>query len=129
MHHYAHTTMCAERAQAAREEPSVDERATPRAQRHGSENSAQFADGGLAAHVLHLQQTRGTAAVQGLVESASVQRQVDAPPAPTDEQPRSPIADLAQRVGSAAGLRAALSATPSLAQDIVAYFAAGNDDA
>jgi len=42
--------------------------------------------------------------------------------------PQSRVAELARRAGSAAGLRAILTADPSLAHAIPAYFAAGHDD-
>ena len=53
----------------------------------------------------------------------------EAPPAGAAQNgAASPIAGLAKRVGSPTALRATLAASPGLAQEIVGYFAAGNDD-
>jgi outer membrane protein OmpA-like peptidoglycan-associated protein len=71
------------------------------------------------AQVLSLQQSAGNAAVSRLVSAPEGQQQPAASPA---------VAGLAQRAGSAAGLRAMLAADPRLAGEIPAYFAAGNDD-
>ena len=65
--------------------------------------------------------------------AASLAREAaEAPPAGVAQNGAggaSPIAGLAKRVGSPAALRATLAANPALAQEIVGYFAAGNEDA
>jgi hypothetical protein len=74
---------------------------------------------------------------QGGASHAAVQRKPageaapDGSPAqadPASAHGASPLADLAQRVGSAAGLRAALTANPGLAPQITAYLATSGDD-
>jgi outer membrane protein OmpA-like peptidoglycan-associated protein len=92
-----------------------------------------------ALELLGLQRTAGNAAVARLLRqqrgSAVLRQPADAPPAPTDGggpgpagAPASPIAQLAKKAGGANGLRTMLAASPGLAQQIVAYFAAGNED-
>ncbi|MET0686166.1 MAG: OmpA family protein [Solirubrobacteraceae bacterium] len=70
------------------------------------------------AQVLGLQRSAGNAAVARLVSGPEGEQQ----------QAASPVAALAQRAGSPAGLRAMLAADPRLAGEISSYFAAGNDD-
>jgi outer membrane protein OmpA-like peptidoglycan-associated protein len=71
-----------------------------------------------SAAVLRLQRSAGNAAV-----SQVLARDLDAATGAS-----SPIAGLAARAGSAAGLRALLASSPGLGQQIASWFAAGNQD-
>jgi|GEM_PF-2307058 len=68
------------------------------------------------------------AALQRTVGNRAVNRLLNRAPTET-EQPASRVADLAKQVRSPETLRTMLAADPSLAHEIQAYFAAGNDDA
>jgi len=68
--------------------------------------------------LLDLQRSVGNAAVAGALSRDAT---TDAPP--------SPVTGLAQKAGTAAALRAMLGAAPALAQQVAAFFAAGNVDA
>jgi outer membrane protein OmpA-like peptidoglycan-associated protein len=78
--------------------------------------------------MLALQSTVGNTALQRLIQTSmsGAQRDATAAPAPSDSPPS--FAQLAQHAGSASGLRSLLAANPRMAEDIVAYFAAGNED-
>jgi outer membrane protein OmpA-like peptidoglycan-associated protein len=108
------------------------------------------------AHLLQLQRSAGNAAVVRLLaEGRASAGLVEAPPrlerrsavpglarqgggtsgtgTATSDPASAPaggsrVAELAKRVGSATGLRLALTADPGLAAEIAAYFASGNED-
>ena len=98
-----------DRAAVASEAETTPVARPPVPQRHAS-----------IAQVLGLQRSAGNAAVARLVSGPEGEQQQAA---------ASPVAALAQRAGSPAGLRAMLAADPRLAGEISSYFAAGNDDA
>jgi outer membrane protein OmpA-like peptidoglycan-associated protein len=90
------------------------------------------------ARVLAMQRSAGNAAVSRMLAgqrpSALARDPAAAPAAPATEgaDPAgapSPLADLAQRAGGAAGLRALLAADPALADQIVAYLQTTDDPA
>jgi outer membrane protein OmpA-like peptidoglycan-associated protein len=92
------------------------------------------------AQVMALQRSAGNAAVaqylsgSGGPAGGTLAREpaaAEAPPAGAAQNGAggaSQIAGLAKRVGSPTALRATLAANPGLAQEIVGYFAAGNED-
>jgi outer membrane protein OmpA-like peptidoglycan-associated protein len=81
------------------------------------------------ARVLALQRSAGNAAVSALLNRRPLARDLDpGAEAGTADPAASPIAGLAAKAGSAAGLRALLAADPGLKAQIAAWFAAGNED-
>jgi peptidoglycan-associated lipoprotein len=81
--------------------------------------------------LLRLQASCGNAAVARLLsrqETAAPPSDSAQPSAPGPAGDSSPIAQLAKQAGSASGLRTLLGASPGLAPQIAAYFAAGNED-
>jgi hypothetical protein len=87
------------------------------------------------AQILALQRSAGNSAVSRMIGSQGTLARNPADtadaPAAADGQggAASPIADLAARAGSAAGLRAMITAAPALADQIVAYLATAEDPA
>jgi outer membrane protein OmpA-like peptidoglycan-associated protein len=125
--------MASEHARVARRQ-STEQRKV-RAERAPAEREAIAAseqDGAARSavgEVLAWQRTIGNSAVQRLLQGAlgqAVQRQPDAPSDAASG--KSTIAQLAQTPGTPGGLRRALTANPQLAQQIVTYFAGGNED-
>jgi outer membrane protein OmpA-like peptidoglycan-associated protein len=81
------------------------------------------------ARVLALQRSAGNSAVSALLNRRPLARDLDpGAEAGTADPAASPIAGLAAKAGSAAGLRALLAADPGLKAQIAAWFAAGNED-
>jgi outer membrane protein OmpA-like peptidoglycan-associated protein len=87
------------------------------------------------AQMLSLQQSAGNCAVSRMISARGT---LARDPADTADAPAaadgqggapSPVADLAARAGSAAGLRAMITAAPALADQVIAYLATAEDPA
>jgi flagellar motor protein MotB len=92
--------------------------------RPGSERERGSAGASTPPHVariLELQSSVGNAAVADMLGGQQDGGQGGAP--------ASPVADLARRAGSAAGLRQVLAAEPALATQVISFFASGGEDA
>jgi outer membrane protein OmpA-like peptidoglycan-associated protein len=97
---------------------------------HHADAVADAVVAGTSAQAL-LDQVPGGGAAQAAVQRKEASEATpDGSPAPADQpgaRGASPLADLAQKVGSAGGLRAALAANPALGTQIASYLAATDD--